>query len=402
MVGYFVKAVNSRGEVIEEVITAGSEQEVLSYLKKNSLSPVIIEEKTEKKKQGFSFRKTISKKEILNFTSQLASLLSAGLPLAKALETLKNQATNPLLEKVISEIHQGVSQGKPLSETLAQYPSYFSKLYINMVKAGEVGGMLEKALSQVAESLERDAELKSRIKGALTYPAIMMVVMIISVTILLTFVVPKFTGMFQEMGRALPLPTQILLNISSFLKHWWWAGLGGIVIIGGALWYYSKTETGSYIIDEIKLKIPLVGKIVQEVILSRITLTLGSLLQSGVNILQAIEVTSEVSGNKKFSQALKKTLQDVKEGIPLSQSLSAHSEIFPSFVLGMIATGEEGGTLPEMLVKVGEYYDKETKTKVKTLTTLLEPLVILIMGVLVGFIIIAMLLPVFEMTSMIR
>jgi len=399
---YFYRAINEKGEVVEATISALDENEVIRILKEKKLSPLIIKETKQDKPKKFVLRKSIGRQEITNFTSQLASLLSAGLPLAKALETLESQAVNPKLKSLISDLNQMVSQGKSFSEALSKYPQYFSNLYQSMVRAGEVGGMLEKALTQIAEGLERDEELRSRIKGALTYPAIMLVVMIISIIVLLTFVVPRFTGIFQEMGRSLPLPTKILIGISSGLKTWWWLLSLLVFGIGFGFWWYIRTENGRLVFDKTKLKIPLIGSLVKEVALSRLSLTLGSLLASGVNILQALEVTRDVAGNKKISQALNVILKDVQEGSSLSKAMTNYPDIFPSFVIGMVGTGEEGGNLPEMLVKIGTYYDKRTSSRVKALTTVLEPIIILGMGVLVGFIIIAMLLPIFEMTSMIR
>ncbi len=399
---FLYRALDEKGQMVEASIAADNEQEVISRLKAQKLSPLSIKEKSAPKQRQSFIKRHLSRRDITNFTNQLASLLNAKLPLTRSLKAIENQATNPELQKLAAHLCQMVGEGKPLSDALNEYPGHFSGLYISIVRAGEVGGFLEKALSRIAEMLERDEALKSRLKGALTYPAIMFFVMIISVIVLLTFVVPRFTGMFAEMGGALPLPTKMLLGISSFFKHCWWALF--LVMGGGGLgfWYYAKTEDGALQIDKMKLNLPLAGALIKEVGISRLSLTLGSLLESGVNMLQALDAAKDVAGNKHFSNIVLRIQKDVREGISLSQAMNKHPDIFPPLVTGMVGTGEEAGNLDEMLKNVGKYYMQQSDAKIKTLTTLLEPVIILVMGLMVGFIIVAMLLPIFEMTTMIR
>lgn len=400
---YSYKAFDSSGKTIEDQVEGINENDIIRKLKSLNLSPLSI---TLEKKDGLADqslkKKKITRRDINNITNQLASLLNARLPLAKALKALENQSTNLEMKNLIKDIYSMVSEGKTFSEALEAYPNYFSSLYRSMVKAGEIGGVLEKSLSRVSEMLEKDEELRSKLKGALTYPAIMVLVMILSILVLLTFVVPRFTGMFADMGAALPLPTTILINTSNFFQAWWWlmAIAAGSAIAG--IKQYTRSDEGRLQFDKLRLNLPFAGALVKEVSISRLSLTMGSLLESGVNILQAMDAARDVVGNEYIGLTIDKIKREVKEGRTLSSAMSDHQSLFPSLVIGMVGTGEETGNLDEMLSNVGRYYMQEADVKIKALTTLLEPVIILVMGVVVGFIIIAMLLPIFEMTTMVK
>ena len=400
---YTYKAVDLTGKVVEGQLEGAAEGEVMTKLKGLKLSPLNISEKKAagKKSSGLK-KKKITRRDITHMTNQLSALLAAKLPLSRALQALENQATNEEMKKLVADVGRMVREGRPLSESMSDYPQYFSGLYRSMVKAGEVGGVLEHALARVSEMLEKDEELKAKIKGALTYPIIMMVVMLVSIIVLITFVVPRFTGVFADMGAALPLPTKILINVSAVFKKGWWA-LVGISVGGYFSWMkYIRTEKGRLAFDRLKLTLPLVGELVREMSLARFSLTLGSLLSSGVPVLQAMDATRDVSGNSHIALILDDLKKEVKEGKSLSQSLAAYESLFPSLVVGMVGTGEETGNLPEMLNNIGKYFSQEADVKIKTLTTMLEPAIILIMGLMVGFIIISMLLPIFQMTMMVK
>ena len=400
---YIYKAIDVTGKVVEGQLEGAAESEVMTKLKGLKLSPLNISEKkaSSQKSSGLK-KKKITRRDITHMTNQLSALLAAKLPLSRALQALENQATNAEMKKLVADLGRMVREGRPLSESMSDYPQHFSGLYRSMVKAGEVGGVLEQALARVSEMLEKDEELKAKIKGALTYPIIMMVVMLVSIIVLITFVVPRFTGVFADMGAALPLPTKILINTSAVFKKGWWA-LVGISVGGYMSWMkYIRTEKGRLAFDRVKLTLPLVGELVREMSLARFSLTLGSLLSSGVPVLQAMDATRDVSGNSHIALILDDLKKEVKEGKSLSQSLAAYESLFPSLVVGMVGTGEETGNLPEMLNNIGKYFSQEADVKIKTLTTMLEPAIILIMGLMVGFIIISMLLPIFEMTMMVK
>lgn len=403
MATYRYKALDISGKVSEGELDGAGEREIIARLKAQNLSPLFLAEKKTAKALSPSGRKgQITKREISHTTNQLASLLGARLPLSRALQALENQAAGAEMQTLIADVSRMVQEGEPLSDALAKYPQHFSGLYRSMVKAGEVGGVLEQSLARVSEMLEKDEELKARLKGALTYPIIMLVVMMISITVLITFVVPRFTGVFADMGAALPLPTKILLNVSALFQKGWWvlAGVAALAYVAGKK--YLRTEKGALALDRTKLKLPLAGELVREISLARFALTLGSLLGSGVPVLQAMDATRDVSGNRQFSLVMDALKSDVKEGKSLSQALAAHEPLFPSLVAGMVGTGEETGNLPEMLTNIGKYYAQEADVKIKTLTTLLEPVIILLMGLMVGFVIISMLLPIFQMTMMVK
>jgi type II secretion system protein F len=403
MATYRYKALDIAGKVSEGELDGVDERELIAKLKAQNLSPLFVaEKKTEKAISTAGRKRQITKRDISHTTNQLASLLGAKLPLSRALQALENQAAGAEMKKLIADVSRMVQEGQPLSEALATYPQHFSGLYRSMVKAGEVGGVLELSLARVSEMLEKDEALKARLKGALTYPLIMLVVMMISIIVLITFVVPRFTGVFADMGAALPLPTKILLNISAVFQQAWWAlaGVAALVYVAGKK--YLRTEKGALALDRTKLNLPLAGELVRQISLARFAQTLGSLLGSGVPVLQAMDATRDVSGNRQFSLVMDELKRDVKEGKSLSQALAAHEPLFPSLVAGMVGTGEETGNLPDMLTNIGKYYAQEADVKIKTLTTLLEPVIILLMGLMVGFIIISMLLPIFQMTMMVK
>jgi len=403
MAAYLYKALDASGKVVEGIVEAADERGIVAKLKEMSLSPLTVSKKKEAAKEALLIRKKrVTRREITHMTNQLASLLDSKIPLSKALSALENQAANPELKGLMKEIARMVREGKPLSEALADYPAYFNELYRSMVKAGEVGGVLEQSLMRLSDMTQRDEALKSRIKSALTYPMIMLSVMVISIVVLITFVVPRFTGVFADLGKSLPLPTKILVSLSALFAKWWWvAGLMGIIgYVSGRR--YIKTEKGRFAFDRMMLNLPVIGKLTREIALSRFAMTLGSLLESGVPVLQAMEATRDVAGNKHISGILEVVKSEVKGGTSFSKAIKEQGALFPDLVAGMIATGEEAGNLPEMLSNMGKYYTQESDAKIKTLTTMLEPLIILVMGVMVGFIILSMLLPIFEMTMMAR
>lgn len=402
MTAYTYKAIDADGKLVEGQLEGADENELLARLKSLNLSPLAVSERKSSGKRTGSRKKKITRRDITHTTNQLSALLNAKLPLSKALQALENQAPEGALRTLVADLGAMVREGRHLSDAFAQYPQHFSSLFCSMVKAGEVGGVLEHSLASVSQMLEKDEELKSRLKGALTYPMIMMAVMTISVVVLITFVVPRFTGVFADMGAALPMPTKILIAVSELFKKWWWVMGGALALAYALVGRYVRTEKGRLAFDLLKLNLPIAGGLVREMSLARFSLTLGSLLESGVPILQAMDATRDVSGNSHISRILDGLKKEVQEGSSLSQSLARQDALFPSLVVGMVGTGEETGNLPEMLTNIGRYFSLEADLKIRRLTTLLEPVIILVMGLAVGFIIISMLLPIFEMTMMVK
>jgi len=398
---FFYKALNTSGHIIDGEIDAVDKNDVIRKLKIVQLAPLELTSDQKDEQQELS-RKKIAKKDIVHLTAQMASLLTAKLPLAKALNVIKDQASSKDLYSMLDDIYNSVQEGQPFSEALGKYPKHFDGLYCSMVKAGELGGVLEQALTQISEMLEKDEELKARLKSAFTYPLVMLIVMMLSITILLTFVVPRFTGVFESMGSALPWPTQMLVDVSHFCANWWWGILLGIGFLYTCFWFYINSDDGRLVFDCFQLRIPLFGKLIHQVSLSRFALTLSSLIRSGVPLIQGLEATRDIAGNLSISLTLDQIQQEIKAGKSLSEGMKKHRSLFPSLMVGMVGTGEETGNLPEMLENTGHYFNREADSKIKTLTTLIEPVMIVTMGLLVGFIIVAMLLPIFDMTSMVK
>ena len=398
------KAMDNTGRMVEGAIVASSQTAVVTELRKQNISPISITAKTTSKsthKKLLSSKK-VTKNDISNFTTRLAALIRAKMPLARALNSIKNQSEKDELTKLVTDISDKIQSGSSLSNALETYPKHFSKLYINLVKIGEVGGVLDDSLTRISDIRRRDQEIISSLKSAMTYPAIMFLVMIVSIIILVTFVVPNFTSAFSDMGGDLPLPTQLLIIISDFMTKWWWALLIVIVFLVFGFLQHIRKEKGRLAFDKLKLELPLMGKMIHEIALSRFTLSLGSLLKSGISLTQAMDATVSVTGNSHITKMLTSALKEVHEGESVSATFKKRPTFFTNLCIEMAQTGEESGNLDEMLENVGQYYADESSMKIKTLTTLLEPLIIVFMGVIVGFIVMAMMLPIFDISTAIH
>lgn len=347
----------------------------------------------------FSLTKSISGKDITALTRQLATLINAGFPLARALSFVGRQADKDHVRALITSIDAEVRGGATLSDVLSRHPREFNYLYINMIRAGEAGGILGLLLDRLAGMREADETLVAKIKGAMTYPAIMMLAMVGSLVILFTFVVPKFALMFNEMGQALPMPTQIMMNISSVFEHYWWVILGGIGILVAGPKFWGRTEAGRWALDRFKLRIPILGTFATQIAMARLCRTLGTLLDSGVHLVAALEASRGVAGNVVIAQGITDSLKDIREGKKVGQTF-ASTGLFPDLVTEMITLGEESGQVGPMMLKVAEIYERQTDELVKALTSILEPVMILFMGGIVGMVVVAMLMPIFSMNLM--
>ena len=400
---FLYKAKHGPKKIISGTIEAENQDAALSRLDKMDyfvLSITKAEEKTGFKSSLGIFQR-ISLKHISLFTRQLSDLLDAGVPLLESMDILSKQADNTLLSAVLDEIHTNIKDGKSLSESLAGYPKLFSPLYVNMVASGETGGILESVLARLADFYEKEDEIKSKIKAALAYPIFMFFAGIGTIIVLLTFVIPKLVIMFEDMGQKLPLPTQILVSASDFIVEFWWAPVVILFLIIILFKRLKNTKEGGLIIDRWKLTIPLVGKLVQKVEVSRFSRTLATLLENGVPILQSLSIVKNTIANRAISGEIERAAKDVSEGNKLAASLGRGTWI-PDFVTNMIAVGEESGSLEKTLLKISDTYARQVDRAAKTLTSLLEPAMILIMGSIVGFIVISMLLPIFQINILIH
>lgn len=409
MTKFRYKAANSNGQTVQDTIEALDRKDLMSKLRALSLSPLEIREEADgSQSKEISFLKKrfsggrVTRKNITQFTSQLSALVNAKMNLAKALNSLKNQSVNEGMQAIISSLLDDVQRGKNLSEALEAYPAHFSSMYINMIKIGEVGGVLDQALERLVDMRTKDEQLIGQIKGALAYPCVMAAVMLGSIIVMLTFVIPKFSGVFSQMGGSLPFTTRVVLGTSDFLKTWWWL----VIIVLGALvglgYYLLKKDEYRLKFDRFKLELPIFGHILKAICISRFSLSMGALLSSGVSMMKALDATVSITGNFFIEKALRQIAQEVREGSSLSESLRRKDYIFPSLMIGMAGTGEDAGSLDEMLSNVGEFYRKESEAKINTLTTLLEPVMIVVMGGIVGFIVSAILLPIFNVSTSIH
>lgn len=400
MSSFNYKAIDSSGNVTEGMLDAVDLSSAMLKMKELKLSPLTISKTLgQKKRQSMFVSKNITASDISNFTTRLAALLKASMPLAKAIKSLQKQCDKDSLLVLITDLHDQILEGTPLSEALAAHPKYFPVLYVNMVKVGEIGGVLDQSLKRISEIRKRDHDMISKLKGALTYPVIMFIIMIGAIAILVGFVVPNFISAFGDMGLVLPLPTRILINLTNFFGKWWWAMLIVIALLIVAFIRFKKKEGGQKKFDKFKFKTPFIGKLIHEVSLSRFTLSLGSLIGSGVSLVKALEATADVTGNEYIGDSLKSLVKEVKEGQPLSETFKKRKFFFPDLAVEMTQTGEETGNLSEMLENLGDYYLEESNAKIQLISTLMEPAIIVFLGVVVGFIVMAMMLPIFDIST---
>lgn len=338
------------------------------------------------------------RQEIAVFSRQLTTLLEAGLPLVQALSGVSEQMENKIIKGVITDITEKVREGKSFSESLSLYQNIFPPLFINMVRAGESSGSLEKVLSRLAELTERQIAFRNKVRSILAYPVLVGFVGIVIVALLLTIALPRLTLIFVEMSRTLPLPTRILISTGDiFSRFWWLIGLIVAAVVVAISWY-AKTDSGALRLDRMKLKLPVAGKLVVKAAVSRFCRTLGTLIASGVPILSSLDIARNVVGNKVLSMAINRARQDVKEGESVTNPLRREG-VFPSLAIRLMSAGEESGRLEEMLLKIADTYDDEVETTVTTLSSLLEPAMIILMGLFVGFIVLAILLAIFEINE---
>lgn len=401
---YAYKAKDVSGKPQSGTVEAENVKTAAAKLQSMGLYPVSIEAATSKKGLGrfFSFKlNSIPRQDVALFTCRLSDLLRGGLPLVKALTVLVRQTENRALQKTIGEIKDAVQDGKTFSSALSAYPKLFSNLYLGIVKAGESAGMLESVLSRLAEFDEQEELLRHRVKAALAYPVLMFMVGLASIIFLLAFVIPKFEAMFMDMGQLLPLPTRVLISASSIIQHWWWLYIPALT--AGLLYFdkYRKSVNGGRKIDRIKLALPLAGELMKKELVSRFVRMLGALLKNGVPILDALAMVKDSVGNEVFAAEIDEVYRSVKEGEGLVEPLR-NSRYFPPIVADMVAIGEETGNLENSLARIAETYDREVEYSVKTLTSLIEPVIILVVGLMVGFVALSMLLPIFQISASIR
>src|SRR3954463_3912173 len=388
---YSARAIN--GELKNATIDAPSREEAVAQLRKQRLNVLKIDEATKKKKSG-----KVPMRDIVIFTRQFSTMINAGLPLVQALDILANQSENQSLKDVTKAVVFDVESGNTVADALRKHPNAFTELYVNMVAAGEAGGILDTILMRLAVFMEKNDALVRKVKGAMIYPGVIMSVAAIAITVLLIFVIPTFERMFASVNMALPLPTRIVIGMSRFLQHYWWAVIAAIV--GGviSLKRYYATSDGKLKVDRIMLNMPVLGDVLRKSAVSRFTRTLGTLISSGVSILEGLEITAKTSGNRVVHDAIMESRASIAGGDTISAPLRK-SAVFPPMVISMINVGEQTGGLDEMLTKIADFYDDEVDQAVGGLMAMMEPLMIVFLGIVVGGMVVAMYLPIFDMVS---
>ena len=393
------------GKACSGAIEAPDRRQAITLLAGQGVQLQEIEEKADGgggAGSGLSLRlggaKKIKPRDITILTRQLATLLEAGFPLARALEFVSRQENTGPMSEMVADLSASIQQGQDFSQALSEYPKYFGNIFLSMVRAGETGGILDAMLVRLAEMREADEALADRFKSAMTYPAMMMGAMVIALGVMFAYVVPQFATMFEDMGRALPGPTQILLNVGDFAATWWPAVVAGVVVAGAGFKAWVKTESGAFQWDRTRLEMPVLGNFMAQFAIARLARTAGTLLESGVNLIDAFASAGDVSGNRYISHIMQRALADVRHGKPLAESL-ADAPVIPSLLREMIALGEESGQVGPMMKRVAEVYDRQTRETVSGITSIIEPFMVLFMGGVVGMVVIALLLPIFEMST---
>lgn len=400
------KALNQKGKTCKGLIDADSESSARNKLRTSGKYPVSMRESLSKKEKnkkhvlgGVLFDR-IKPEEIQVFTRQLATLLGAGIPLINALASLIDQSTTPALKRVLAQIRDSVNEGSTLTNSLAKHPRLFSNIYINMVRSGEASGSLDIVLERLADFGEKQRALQGKLKAALVYPIFMGVIGTGILFFLIAYIVPNITRVFTDMERALPLPTRLLILASNNLREYWWLEGGIFIVIIFLIRLFLAQETGRRFWDRLKLTLPVIGPLTRQIVLSRFASTLGSLLNSGVPLITSLQIVSSIVNNRLIQEVLEEAMEEIQKGKSMSSALES-SVWFPPIFIQMISVGEQSGQLETMLEKISTTYEREVETAILGMTSLIEPVMIAAMGAAVGFVVLSILLPIFEMNQMI-
>ena len=397
MPAFTYTARTAAGELRTATVEAATAQDVVAQLRRQRMTVVKVDENAKPKK----IKGSIKMRDIVIFTRQFSTMINAGLPLVQALDILSKQSENKALQEVTRQVVYDVESGNTVADALRKHPKAFTELYVNMVAAGEAGGILDTILMRLATFLEKNDALVGKVKSAMIYPGVIMSVAAIAIMVLLIFVIPVFENMFASVNMALPLPTRIVIGASAFLTGYWWAVIAVIFFTVTSLRKYYRTSDGQLKIDTLLLKIPVLGDLLRKSAVSRFTRTLGTLISSGVSILDGLEITAKTAGNRVIHDAIMESRASIAGGDTISAPLQK-SAVFPPMVISMIAVGEQTGGLDEMLTKIADFYDTEVDTAVSGLLSLMEPVMIVFLGVVVGGMVVAMYLPIFDMINTVQ
>ena len=390
----------STGQILKGTLDVPTRDDVLKHIKQQKMIVVNVREQPKQISLGLK-RRGIRTRDIVIFTRQFATMINAGLPLVQSLDILARQTENPALAEVTRQVVFDVESGHTLADAFSKHPKAFTELYVNMVAAGEAGGILDTILMRLATFLEKSDALIRKVKGAMVYPGVILSVAAIAVAVLLIFVIPTFQKMFASVGMELPLPTRIVIGASDLLINYWWVMIGVIGLTIYGIRNYYNTADGRKKIDQLMLNSPVLGDLLRKSAVSRFTRTLGTLISSGVSILDGLEITAKTAGNRVIHDAVMESRNSIAGGETIAGPLEK-SKVFPPMVISMIAVGEQTGGLDEMLSKIADFYDEEVDVAVSALLSLMEPLMIVFLGVIVGGMVVAMYLPIFDMMNAVQ
>jgi len=388
------------GRILKGTLDVPTKDEVIAFIRKNRMILVSAREAPAQVRLP-SFKKGVSTRDVVIFTRQFATMINAGLPLVQSLSILAQQTENKTLKEVTKQVVYDVEAGNTLADALSKHPRAFPDLYVNMVAAGEAGGILDTILLRLATFLEKNDALIRKVKGALVYPAVIISVAVVAIAVLLVFVIPTFSSMFASVNMTLPLPTRVVIGSSQFLLRYWYLMIGVIVVGAFGFRSYYSTPNGKKAIDGALLRAPVLGDLLRKTAVSRFTRTLGTLISSGVSILDGLEITAKTAGNRVIHDAIMQSRQSIAGGETIAGPLQT-SGVFPPMVISMISVGEQTGGLDEMLAKIADFYDAEVDVAVSALLSLMEPVMIVVLGVIVGGMVVAMYLPIFDMVNAIQ
>ena len=397
---YAFKGKTVAGQLEAGTLEGASRDEAVALLRKRRIIATYIRENAPKKGILSGLKGRVRVRDLVIFTRQFSTMVNAGLPLVQCLDILSRQSDSPAFARVVKAVMHSVESGATLSESLSRHPRVFDGLYVNMVDAGEAGGILDDILLRLASYLEKAEALKRKVKSAMTYPTVVLTVALGATTFMLLVIIPTFAKVFAEFGGELPLPTRIVMGMSDFLKGFWWALAGGIVGLVTFIKRYYRTAGGRLRIDRALLKSPILGSILQRASIARFTRTLGTMISSGVPILTALDITARTAGNKVIENAIMATKGSIGEGETIAAPLR-EAKGFPPMVVQMISVGEETGALDKMLDKIANFYDEEVDVAVETLTSIIEPVMIVFMGGMVGGMVVAMYMPMFKLIQVV-
>ncbi|MCL6096132.1 MAG: type II secretion system F family protein [Patescibacteria group bacterium] len=396
------KAATKEGKIEQGLIDANDINAAAQYLRSKELMPIhILKEEENPLSKILPMLNKVKPSDLVIFTRQLSSMLSSGLTLMRALSILKEQVQSSAMQEIVNSIINDVEEGKPFSSSISKYPAVFSDIYISLIKAGESSGLLDKVLARLADNLEKGVKLKGTIKSALMYPIIVIILMVVVMFIMMIFVIPQLTALYQNLNVPLPLPTRIIIGLSGFFKTFWPIML--ILLVGGISLFrrWHKTLEGQLIIDSLILKLPVFGKLIKQTILAEFSRTFGLLVGTGTLVVDALLKTADTAGNIHYRNAIKDVSKQVEKGVTIGEAMSVYP-IFPPILIQLVKIGEQTGKVDESLAKASEYFEREVDQTVKTLTTAMEPFIMIILGIAVAFLIISVITPIYSLISSIQ